>query len=117
MLTSFNGVSDCDHAQDWECHAVSATAPSTWKCTMSAIFVKSAERNRSASMPFFESSIESNFLSVSNATRRPIAESTMDYAFRIWHTTHIHQKDVGDSVRAVCGDKLHVRFGRGRSRF
>src|SRR2546425_8508801 len=24
-----------------------------------------------------------------------------------------HQRNVGDSVRAVCGDKPHVRFGKG----
>src|SRR2546429_9771043 len=116
MLTSFNGVSDCDHAQDWEGHAVSATAPSTWKCTMFAIFVKLVQRSLQASTPFCEHSTENNFLSVSNATRRSIAESTMGYVSRIWHTTHMHQKDVGDSMRAVCGDKLHVRFGRGGSR-
>jgi hypothetical protein len=38
----------------------------------------------------------------------------MEYVSLIWHTTHTNQKSVGDSVRAVCGDKLHVRFGRGR---
>src|SRR5205809_474054 len=64
-------------------------------------------------MPSYKPSTENNFLSVSNAMRRPIAESTMDCVFPIWHTTHIHRKNVGDSVRAVCGDKLHVWFGRG----
>ncbi len=38
----------------------------------------------------------------------------MGYASLTWHTTHMNQKSVGDSVRAGCGDKLHVRFGRGR---
>jgi hypothetical protein len=31
--------------------------------------------------------------------------------FPIWHTTHMQEKVVGDFVRAVCSDKLHVRFG------
>src|SRR6266516_1086032 len=64
-------------------------------------------------MPCFELSIENNSLSVPNDTRRSIAENTMDYVSLIWHTTPMHQKNVGDSVRAVCGDKPHVRFGRG----
>src|SRR2546430_6551794 len=38
----------------------------------------------------------------------------MEYAFLTWHTTLTNQKSVGDSVRAGCGDKPHVRFGRGR---
>src|SRR6266568_5263050 len=80
---------------------------------MSVIFARLRERNPQASMPFFELSIENNSLSVSNATRRSIAENTMDYVSLIWHTTPMHQKNVGDSVRAGCGDKPHVRFGRG----
>src|SRR2546421_7084849 len=113
MSTCFDGAPDCDHAQNWECHAVSATAPSKWKCTMPAIFAKLVEKNPLASMPFSEPSIENNFLSGSNAMRRPIGESTMDCASLTWHTTHIHRKSVGDSGRAVCSDKLHVQFGRG----
>src|SRR5712692_4650870 len=116
MSTCSNGASACDHAQNWECHAVSATAPSEWKCTTSAIFARLAERNPEASMPFYERSIENNFLSVPKAMRKPIAESTMDCVSLIWHTTPIHQESVGDSVRAGCGDKPHVRFGRGGSR-
>ncbi len=38
----------------------------------------------------------------------------MEYVSLTWHTTHTNQKNVGDSVRAVCGDKPHVQFGRGR---
>src|SRR2546421_7512205 len=38
----------------------------------------------------------------------------MEYVSLTWHTTHTKQKNVGDSVRAVCGDKPHVQFGRGR---
>ncbi len=38
----------------------------------------------------------------------------MECVSRTWHTTHTNQKNVGDSVRAVCGDKPHVQFGRGR---
>ena len=37
----------------------------------------------------------------------------MEYVSLTWHTTHTNQKNVGDSVRAVCGDKPHVQFGRG----
>jgi hypothetical protein len=40
--------------------------------------------------------------------------TTMEYVSLIWHTTLTNQKNVGDSVRAGCGDKPHVRFGRGR---
>ena len=38
----------------------------------------------------------------------------MGYVSLIWHTTPMNQKSVGDFVRAGCGDKPHVRFGRGR---
>ena len=38
----------------------------------------------------------------------------MEYVSLIWHTTRTNQKNVGDFVRAGCGDKPHVRFGRGR---
>jgi hypothetical protein len=38
----------------------------------------------------------------------------MGYVSLTWHTTHMNQKSVGDFVRAGCGDKPHVRFGRGR---
>ena len=41
----------------------------------------------------------------------------MEYVSLTWHTTHMNQKSVGDSVRAGCGDKPHVRFGRGRLMF
>ena len=37
---------------------------------------------------------------------------TMGYVSLIWYTTPMNQKNVGDFVRAGCGDKSHVRFGR-----
>ena len=80
---------------------------------MSATFGRQEERNPSALTPFYKLSIVNKFLSAPHATRRFTAEITTGCVSLIWHTTHMKQKNVGDSVRAGCGDKPHVRFGRG----
>ena len=81
---------------------------------MSATFAKQEPNDRQGLTPSCKRSTESNSQSVDHATTRFIAASMTGCVLLIWHTTHILQRNVGDSVRAWCMEIVHAMV-RGRA--